>query len=82
MTTCAADVRSKEIKCDISKDRMKLSVRGDTVAAGEFYRPVDTSESTWELGENHSLVLESIQADYCKGEFLRKPQYAPESVRF
>lgn len=51
MTTCALDVRSKEITCDIHKDRMKLSVRGDTVAAGEFYAPVDSSESIWELGK-------------------------------
>ena len=59
MTTCAPDVRSKEITCDIQKNRMKLSVRGDTVAAGEFYAPVDSSESIWELGERPTSVQDN-----------------------
>lgn len=61
MTTCAANVRSKEVKCDIRKDSMQLSVRGDTIAAGEFYGPVDSSESIWELGE----ILEPFQLLAC-----------------
>ena len=59
MTTCAPDVRSKEITCDIHKDRMKLSIRGDTVAAGDFYAPIDSSESIWELGEKTPFVRDN-----------------------
>lgn len=69
MTTCAPDVRSKEIQCDIQKNRMSLSVRGDTVAAGEFYGPVDSSESIWELGKLSSSLLaqevDSILGSIC-----------------
>lgn len=70
MTTCALDVRSKEITCDIHKDRMKLSVRGDTVAAGEFYAPVDSSESIWELEsmDGCKTLMVTLVKAHCGGQ--------------
>ena len=50
VTTCPVDVKSREVQCRILTNSLQLSVRGETIAAGALFGPVDTEESTWELG--------------------------------
>lgn len=50
ITTCPLDVKPKEVFCRIQPGSLQLSVRGKSIADGQLFAPVNSSESIWEMG--------------------------------